>query len=165
MTPQEQAALKNVKVVNPEAYESYLKGRYFWNKRTADGLKAALAYFNQAIEEDPKYAQGYSGLADTYALLGDWQYGVMSFKEALPKAKAAAIKALELDGSLSEAHTSLGYSLRAFDWDFDSAGKEFRRAIELKPRLCNRSPLECYEFGAVGSAPRGSRGNEKSGES
>jgi TolB-like protein/DNA-binding winged helix-turn-helix (wHTH) protein/Tfp pilus assembly protein PilF len=133
LTPQEQAALKNVRVVNPEAYESYLKGRYFWNKRTADGLKAALAYFNQAIEQDPKYAQAYSGLADTYALLGDWQYGVMSFKEALPKAKAAAIKALELDSSLSEAHTSLGYSLRAFDWDFDSAGKEFRRAIELNP--------------------------------
>src|SRR6202049_2702995 len=64
LTPQEQAALKNVKVVNPEAYESYLKGRYFWNKRTADGLKVALAYFNQAIEEDPKYAEAYSGLAD-----------------------------------------------------------------------------------------------------
>ena len=96
LTPQEQAALKNVKVVNPEAYESYLKGRYFWNKRTADGLKVALAYFNQAIEEDPKYAQAYSGLADTYALLGDWQYAVMTPKEAFPKAKAAAIKALEL---------------------------------------------------------------------
>src|SRR2546427_2806732 len=97
LTPQEQAALKNVKVVNPEAYESYLKGRYFWNKRTANGLKVALAYFNQAIEEDPKYGQAYSGLADTYALLGDWQYAVMTPKQALPKAKAAAIKALELD--------------------------------------------------------------------
>src|ERR1700723_4805833 len=133
LNPQEQAALKTAKVVNPEAYESYLKGRYFWNKRTPDSLKVALAYFNQAIDEDPTYAQAYSGLADTYALLGDWQYGVMSFKEALPKAKAAAIKALELDSSLSEAHTSLGYSLRAFDWDFDSAGKEFQRAIELNP--------------------------------
>src|ERR1700723_1539263 len=92
LTPQEQAALKNAKAVNPEAYQTYLKGRYFWNKRTAEGLKAALAYFNQAIEEDPKYAKAYSGLADTYALLGDWQYGVMSTKEALPKAKAAAIK-------------------------------------------------------------------------
>src|SRR6202162_470995 len=77
LTPQEQSALKTakVKVVKPEAYESYLKGRYFWNKRTADSLKAALAYFNQAIEEDQKYAQAYSGLADTYALMGDWQYG------------------------------------------------------------------------------------------
>src|SRR5579863_836958 len=133
LTPQEQAALKNAKVVNPEAYESYLKGRYFWNKRTADGLKAARAYFQQAIEEDPKYAQAYSGLADTYALLGDWQYAVMTPKEAFPKAKAAAIKALELDSTLGEAHNSLAFVLDGFDWDFDSAGKEFGRAIELSP--------------------------------
>jgi TolB-like protein/DNA-binding winged helix-turn-helix (wHTH) protein len=133
LTPQEQAALKNVKVVNPEAYESYLKGRYFWNKRTADGLKVALAYFNQAIEEDPKYAQAYSGLADTYALLGDWQYAVMTPKDALPKAKAAAIKALELDSTLGEAHNSLAFILDGFDWDLESGGKEFRRAIELNP--------------------------------
>jgi TolB-like protein/DNA-binding winged helix-turn-helix (wHTH) protein/Flp pilus assembly protein TadD len=133
LNPKEQAALRNVKVVNPQAYESFLKGRYFWNKRTADGLKVALAYFNQAIDEDPKYAQAYSGLADTYALLGDWQYAVMTPKEALPKAKAAAIKALELDGSLGEAHNSLAFCLDGFDWDFDSAGKEFRRAIELNP--------------------------------
>jgi len=133
LTPQEQAALKNVKVVNPEAYESYLKGRYFWNKRTADGLKVALAYFNQATGEDPKYPQAYSGLADTYALLGDWQYAVMTPKEAFPKAKAAAIKALELDSALGEAHNSLAFILDGFDWDLDSGGKEFQRAIELNP--------------------------------
>jgi tetratricopeptide (TPR) repeat protein len=133
LTPREQAALKNVKVVNPEAYESYLKGRYFWNKRTADGLKAAMAYFKQAIEEDPKYAKAYSGLADTYALLGDWQYAVMTPKEAFSKAKAAAIKALELDSTLGEAHNSLAFVLDAFDWDFDSAGKEFWQAIEINP--------------------------------
>jgi len=133
LTPREEAALKSVKVVNPEAYESYLKGRYFWNKRSADGLKAALAYFKQAIEEDPKYAQAYSGLADTYALLGDWQYAVMTPKEAFPKAKAAAIKALELDSTLGEAHNSLAFVLDGFDWDFDAAGKEFQRAIELNP--------------------------------
>ncbi|MGA2647420.1 MAG: winged helix-turn-helix domain-containing protein, partial [Candidatus Sulfotelmatobacter sp.] len=133
LTPQEQAALKNAKVVKPEAYESYLKGRYFWNKRTADGLKAARAYFDQAIEEDPKYAQAYSGLADTYALLGDWQYAVMTPKEAFPKAKAAAIQALELDSTLGEAHNSLAFVLDGFDWDLDSGGKEFRRAIELSP--------------------------------
>src|SRR4029077_11590791 len=97
LTPQEQAALKNAKVVNPEDIETYLKGRYFWNKRTADGLKVALAYFNQAIEEDPKYARAHSGLADTYALLGDWQYAVMPPKEAFPKAKTAVLKALDLD--------------------------------------------------------------------
>jgi len=133
LTPQEQVALKSVKVVNPQAYESYLKGRYFWNKRTADGLKVALAYFNQAIDEDSKYAPAYSGLADTYALLGDWQYAVMTPKEAYPKAKAAATKALELDSTLGEAHNSLAFVLDGFDWDFDSAGKEFQRAIELNP--------------------------------
>jgi TolB-like protein/DNA-binding winged helix-turn-helix (wHTH) protein/Tfp pilus assembly protein PilF len=133
LTPQEQAALKNVKVVNPEAYESYLKGRYFWNKRTADGLKVALAYFKQAIEEDPKYAQAYSGLADTYALLGDWQYAVMTPKEAFPPAKAAAIKALELDNTLGEAHNSLAFVLDGFDWDLDAGGREFQRAIALSP--------------------------------
>jgi TolB-like protein/DNA-binding winged helix-turn-helix (wHTH) protein/Flp pilus assembly protein TadD len=133
LTPREQAALKNAKVLNPEAYESYLKGRYFWNKRTRDGLKVALAYFKQAIEEDPTYAQAYSGLSDTYALLGDWQYAVMPPKEAFPKAKAAAIKALELDNSLGEAHNSLAFVLDGFDWDFDAAGKEFQRAIELSP--------------------------------
>jgi TolB-like protein/DNA-binding winged helix-turn-helix (wHTH) protein/Flp pilus assembly protein TadD len=131
LNPQEQAALIDVKVVNPEAYVSYLKGRYFWNKRTADSLKVALAYFHQAIEEDPKFARAYSGLADTYALLGDWQYAVMTPKEALPKAKAAAIKALELDSTLGEAHNSLAFCLDGFDWDFDSAGKEFRQAIDL----------------------------------
>ncbi len=133
LNPQERAALKKAKVVNPQAYESYLKGRYFWNKRTADGLKVALAYFNQAIDEDSNYAQAYSGLADTYALLGDWQYAVMIPKEAFPKAKAAAIKALELDSALGEAHNSLAFCLDGFDWDLESAGKEFQRAIELNP--------------------------------
>ena len=133
VNPQEQAALKNIKAVSPDAYQSFLKGRFSWNKRTADDLKVALAYFNQAIEEDPKYAQAYSGLADTYSLLGDWQYAVMTPKEALPKAKAAAIKALELDSTLGEAHNSLAFCLDGFDWDFESAGKEFQRAIELNP--------------------------------
>jgi TolB-like protein/DNA-binding winged helix-turn-helix (wHTH) protein/Flp pilus assembly protein TadD len=133
VTPQEQAALRNTKVVKPEAYESFLKGRYFWNKRTAGGLKAALAYFKQAIDEDPKYAQAYSGLADTYALLGDWQYAVMTPKEAFPEAKKAALKALEMDSTLGEAHNSLAFVLDGFDWNFDVAGNEFRRAIELNP--------------------------------
>jgi tetratricopeptide (TPR) repeat protein len=131
LSSHEQAALKTIQVVNPEAYESYLKGRYFWNKRTASGLKTALAYFNQSIEQDPKFARAYSGLSDTYSLLGDWQFAVMSSKEALPKAKAAAIQALGLDSTLGEAHNSLAFCLDGFDWDFDSAGKEFLRAIEL----------------------------------
>jgi TolB-like protein/DNA-binding winged helix-turn-helix (wHTH) protein/Flp pilus assembly protein TadD len=150
LNPQEQAALKNARVVNPEAYESYLKGRYFWNKRTANSLKAALAYFNQAIEEDPKYAQAYSGLADTYALLGDWQYGVMTPKEALPKAKEAAMKALELDDGLSEAHNSLAFCLEGFDWDFGSAEKEFRRAIDLNPGYATAHHWYAWHLSLVG---------------
>jgi TolB-like protein/DNA-binding winged helix-turn-helix (wHTH) protein/Flp pilus assembly protein TadD len=133
LNPREEAALKNVRVVSPEAYEAYLKGRYFWNKRTADGLTTAVEHFKRAIEKDPNYAQAYSGLADAYALLGDWQYARMTPGEALPRAKAAAIKALELDNTLGEAHTSLAFCLDGFDWDFQSAEKEFRRAIELNP--------------------------------
>jgi TolB-like protein/DNA-binding winged helix-turn-helix (wHTH) protein len=125
LNPREQAALKSARVVNPEAYVSYLKGRYFWNKRSAESLKVALAYFKQAIDEDPAYAQAYSGLADTYALLGDWQYAVMTPKEALPKAKAAAIRAMELDSTLGEAHNSLAFCLDGFDWDFNSARRNF----------------------------------------
>jgi TolB-like protein/DNA-binding winged helix-turn-helix (wHTH) protein/Tfp pilus assembly protein PilF len=133
LSPRERGALTSARVVNPEAYVSYLKGRYFWNKRSAESLKAALAYFTQAIDEDPAYARAYSGLADTYALLGDWQYAVMTAKDALPKAKAAAVRALELDGSLGEAHNSLAFLLDGFDWDLDAGGKEFLRAIELNP--------------------------------
>lgn len=137
VAPQERTALESVRKVNPEAYVSYLKGRYFWNKRTTFDLRTALAYFNQAVEEDPTYAQAYSGLADTYALLGDWQYAAMTPKEALPKAKAAAMKALELDPSLGEAHNSLAFCLDGFDWDFEAAGREFQRAIELNPGYAN----------------------------
>lgn len=133
LSSQEEAALRNVKPVNPQAYDSYLEGRFFWNKRTADGLKTAVDYFNRAIDEDPNYARAYSGLADTYALLGDWQYAVMTPKQAFPLAKAAATKALNLDSSLGEAHNSLAFCLDGFDWNFESAGTEFRRAIELNP--------------------------------
>jgi TolB-like protein/DNA-binding winged helix-turn-helix (wHTH) protein/Tfp pilus assembly protein PilF len=150
LTPHEEASLKNVTTVNPEAYESYLKGRYFWNKRTADGLRVALAYFNQAIEEEPKYAPAYSGLADTYALLGDWQYAVMTPKDALPKAKAAALKALELDDNLSEAHTSLAFSLEGYDWNWDAAEKEFRRAIELSPGYATAHHWYAWHLSLVG---------------
>jgi tetratricopeptide (TPR) repeat protein len=133
LNPQEQATLKQRKVVDPEAYEAYLKGRYFWNKRTGDDLERAVEYFNRAIERDPAYAQAFSGLADTYALLGDWEYGVLAPKDALPRAKAAALRALQLDNRLGEAHTSLAFCLEAFDWDLKSADTEFRRGIDLNP--------------------------------
>jgi TolB-like protein/DNA-binding winged helix-turn-helix (wHTH) protein/Flp pilus assembly protein TadD len=150
LNPQERAALKNVKVVNPEAYEDYLKGRYFWNKRTADGLKVAQTYFGRAIVEDPKYAPAYSGLADTYALLGDWQYAVMTPKEAFSKAKAAAIEALEFDSSLGEAHTSLAFCLDGFDWNFDAAGTEFQRAIELNPSYATAHHWYAWHLSLLG---------------
>jgi TolB-like protein/DNA-binding winged helix-turn-helix (wHTH) protein/Flp pilus assembly protein TadD len=150
LTPREQAALKSVSAVNPEAYESYLKGRFFWNKRTADGLRVALAYFNQAIEEDPKYAQAYSGLADTYALLGDWQYAVMTPVQAYPKAKAAARKAVALDSALGEAHNSLAFVLDGFDWDLDAGGKEFQRAIELNPGYATAHHWYAWHLGLLG---------------
>jgi TolB-like protein/DNA-binding winged helix-turn-helix (wHTH) protein/Tfp pilus assembly protein PilF len=133
LTPRERDVLKSVKTVNPEAYEAYLKGRYFWNKRTADGLQEAIRYFNQAIEKDPSYAQAYAGVADSYALAGDWQYGVLAPKDAYPRAEAAATKAIALDSTLGEARISLAWCLDGFDWNWDSAGKEFTRGIELSP--------------------------------
>src|SRR5206468_5492464 len=130
LKPQEQGELR---AVDPEAHEAYLKGRYFWNKRTTDGLRKAVDFFNQAIEKDPTYAQAYSGLADSYALMGDWEYGVLAPGEALPKAKAAATKALALDNSLGEAHTSLAFVLDLFDWNWEAAEREYRKAIDLSP--------------------------------
>jgi TolB-like protein/DNA-binding winged helix-turn-helix (wHTH) protein/Flp pilus assembly protein TadD len=150
VTPQEQAALKSAKAIDPEAFVAYLKGRYFWNKRTSDGLKKALDYFNQAVAKDPNYAAAYSGLADTYALLGDWQYAVMTPKEALPRAKAAAMKALELDDRLSEAHTSLAFCLDGFDWDFEAAGKEFRRALEINPGYATARHWYAWHLSLIG---------------
>jgi TolB-like protein/DNA-binding winged helix-turn-helix (wHTH) protein/Flp pilus assembly protein TadD len=150
VTPQEQAALKSVKTIDPATYEDYLKGRYFWSKRTADGLKKAVDYFNLAIAREPNYAAAYSGLADTYALLGDWQYAVMPTKEAVPRAKAAALKALELDDTLSEAHNSLGFCLDGFDWNFAAADREFRRAIELNPGYASAHHWYAWHLALLG---------------
>ena len=133
LSVEEQLALGNSKAVNPQAYEAYLKGRYYWNKRTADGLTKAIAYFRQAIAADPTDAKAYSGLADSYALAGDWEYGLLSPQEAFSESKSAATKALALDGNLSEAHTSLAFALDLYGWDWDAAEKEFKRAIELNP--------------------------------
>ena len=107
---------------NPEAYQLYLKGRYYWNKRTNDGLKKGIEYFQQAIAIDPKYALAYSGVADSYGNLG---FGAaMPPQEARENGKEAALKALELDDSLAEAHTSLGQIKEMFEWDFAGAERE-----------------------------------------
>jgi TolB-like protein/DNA-binding winged helix-turn-helix (wHTH) protein/Flp pilus assembly protein TadD len=130
---QEQAALEKTRPVNPQAYENYLKGRYFSNKRTGDDLRKAIGYFRHAIEIDPGYAESYSGLADAYALSGDWEYAVLSPNEAFSKATMAATKALELDGSLGQAHTSLAFALDLYGWDWDIARSEYKLAIGLNP--------------------------------
>jgi TolB-like protein/DNA-binding winged helix-turn-helix (wHTH) protein len=114
-----------------EAYDEYLKGRYFWNKRTPAGFEAAAEYFQQSIAKDPAYARAYAGLADTYALMAE--YYVAPPPEVIPKARAAALKALNLDDQLAEAHVSLALIAQNYDWDWPTAEKEFRRAIELDP--------------------------------
>jgi TolB-like protein/DNA-binding winged helix-turn-helix (wHTH) protein/Flp pilus assembly protein TadD len=133
LSRRQQAALRRPRTVSPDAYEAYLKGRYFWNKRTGDGLKKAIDYFSRAIETDPTYAEAYSGLADSYALAGDWLYGVLSPQDAFRQARAAAIRALALDETLGEAHTSLAFALDLYAWDWAAAEKEYKRAIELNP--------------------------------
>jgi TolB-like protein/Tfp pilus assembly protein PilF/predicted Ser/Thr protein kinase len=132
LTSQEQAQLTSARPVNPEAHELYLKGRYYWNKRTPEALKKSLEYFQQAIDKDPSYALGYAGMADAYAMLGSGEYGILPPKEAFPKAEAAAMKALEFDSALAEPHATLGYS-KDFDWDWQGAEREFKQAIDLNP--------------------------------
>jgi TolB-like protein/DNA-binding winged helix-turn-helix (wHTH) protein/lipoprotein NlpI len=114
-----------------EAYDLYLKGRYFWNKRTEQGLRQAIGYFQQAIDKDPTYAHAYAGLAESYALFGG--YSVSPQKESMPKARAAAQRAIQLDEQLPEAHTALGFISENYDWDWQTAEKEYRRAIQLDP--------------------------------
>jgi len=117
-----------------EAYQFYLKGRFYWNKRTEEGMEKSLEYFQQAIDKDPNFALAYSGLADTYDLLGaDAAGGGLPPNEALPKAKAAALRALEIDESLAEPHVSLAHAKYIYDRDWAAAEREFKRAIELNP--------------------------------
>jgi len=130
LTGSERTAMARVPTANTEAYELYLKGNYFWNKRTGADLRKAINYFNQAIAKDPGYALAYVGLADSYLLLSN--YGAAAPRDSLPQAKAAVKKALELDNNLAEAHACLGL-LSAYDFDCPRAISEFERAIELSP--------------------------------
>jgi TolB-like protein/DNA-binding winged helix-turn-helix (wHTH) protein len=112
-----------------KAYDLYLQGRFYWNKRTPDGFRKALEFFQQATENDPGYARAYAGLADSYAMMSN--YGFAPATDCMPKARAAALKALQIDDSLAEAHTSLAVIAQDYDWDWQMAEKEYRRAIEL----------------------------------
>jgi TolB-like protein/class 3 adenylate cyclase/Tfp pilus assembly protein PilF len=131
LTGSEKSSIAKVPTANPEAYELYLKGRFFWNKRTGADLLKSIEYFKQAVEKDQKYALAYAGLADAYLLLPP--YGAASPSESFPQAEAAARKALELDDTLAEAHTSLGQFLLFYDLDFAGSTREFERALALDP--------------------------------
>jgi TolB-like protein len=133
LTPGQQTRLRGGNL-DPEAYEDYLKGRYYWNKRTGDGLQRAIIYFQQAINKDPTYGAAYSGLADCNSGLA-W-HGFKSPAEALPKANAAALRAIEIDPRSAEAHASLGLVL-THRWDWAGAEAEFRHALRLDPRYAN----------------------------
>jgi TolB-like protein/Tfp pilus assembly protein PilF len=127
----EVAKVEKTYTANPEAYQLYLKGRFQWNKRTSEALQKAVAFYKQAIEKDPSYALAYSGLAESYVLYSF--YGIASPKASMPQAKAAALRALEIDESLAEAHAALGKYLPFFEFDRAGGEKELRRAIELNP--------------------------------
>ena len=134
LTPEEHARLSTAHTVDPEAYKLYIKGRYFWVKRNRESFNRAMDYFQQAIDRDPSYAAPYSGLADCYALFGSsFDVGGLSPSEVQPKAKAAALKALELDNSLSDAHNSLAYVRLTYDWDWQGGEAEFTRSLQLNP--------------------------------
>jgi serine/threonine protein kinase/Tfp pilus assembly protein PilF len=131
LTGEEQKQLAKGNTESTEAYQLYLKGRYYWNKRTSEALKQSIEYFNQAVERDPNYALAYSGLADAYNLLA--VYDVAPSREVYPKAKEAAQRALELDNTLAEAHTSWANVLETYEWKFAEAENEYRQAIRLNP--------------------------------
>jgi tetratricopeptide (TPR) repeat protein len=127
----EKATLAKHEIVDLEAYDIYLKGRYFWNKMTEEDLKRAIGYFQQAIEKTPNYAPAYAGLADSYCYLPI--YGVAPSMQIYPKAREAALKALEIDDTLAEAYVSLGSIKTYHDWNWKGAEEDFTRAIELRP--------------------------------
>ena len=131
LTGEEKQLLAQRYTWNAEAYQSYLKGRYYWNKRSQEGTQKAAEYFQQAIEKDPAYALAYAGLADTYVYLSF--FNVVPPRDVMPRAKAIAEKALEIDDHLAEAYVSLGYISFTYDWDWQAAGKHFDQALSLKP--------------------------------
>ena len=144
LTSEDKTRLARSSATNPEAYQLYLKGRYHANQATAAELKKSIDYFQQAIEMDPSYASAYAGMADAYAALGALMY--LPPTDSFPKAKAAAMKALELDDRIAEAHAALAYA-EFFDWDWLSAEPEFKRAIDLNPNsaLSHARYAECLK--------------------
>jgi TolB-like protein/Tfp pilus assembly protein PilF len=145
---------------NPEAYQDYLKGLYWWNKRTEGGYYKGIDYFQQAIAKDPNYALAYTGLADSYSRLAN--NGYVPRKEAYPKAKEAVLKALELDDTLGEAHTALAFIKTDYDWDWSGAEREFQRAIGLDPGYAYAHELYGYLLYRLGRFDEGIAEAERS---
>ncbi len=131
LTQNEKARLSESRSINPEAHEAYLAGRYYWNKRTAEGLEKSISYLEKAIAKDPKYALAYAALADSYHLMPELSN--ISVGEAFPKARTAALKALEIDDSVGEAHSALASIKEDYDWDWKGAEVEYKKALELSP--------------------------------
>ena len=148
VTNPEKSPLASARPVSPEAHEAYLKGRYFWNKRSEEGVRKGIDYFEQATRIDPNYAVAYAGLAESYIVLNGHRF--LPPTQAFPKVHAAALKALELDESLAEAHSSLGSYRWEYEWDKSGAEKEFRRAIELNPSYATAHAWYAEELAALG---------------
>lgn len=149
LSREEKKQLKKRYTENTEAYQFYLKGRYYTNKRTGEWIKKGIEHFEKAIDLDPNFALAYTGLADSYAFLGS-STGESMPTEWYPKTKSAALKALELDDSLAEAHTSLGFYNMMYEWNFTEAKKCFRRAIELNPNYANAHDGYSFYYKATG---------------
>ncbi len=147
LTPSEQEQLSRTATVDPEAYEAYLKGRYYWNKRSGEAVKKGVEYFQRAIKKDPSYAPPYAALADCAGVAGFWSFA--SPMEGCGRAKAAALRALQIEDS-AEAHASLGWATLHYDWDFFSAEREFQRAIQLNPRYATAHQWYGHCLGAMG---------------
>lgn len=133
LTPEEEERLARNPAVAPDAYENYLKGRYYWNKRSDENLTKAIAYFEQATRQDPQYALAYAGLSDCYAIISAEIFGTMAAADAAPKAKAAALRALQIDPAMAEAETSLATVKFNYDWDWAGAAAGFQQAIQHNP--------------------------------
>ena len=149
LTPKDRRRLAGSRSIDPQAYESYLRGRLFWNRRTEEDLYKAKGYFQQVIDKEPRYAPAYSGLSDTYFYLG-YGWGHMAPREAMPLAKAAALKAVELDDDSAEGHTSLGVAMFSYDWDFRGAEQELKRAVTLNPNYSNAHHAYSVLLGVLG---------------
>jgi tetratricopeptide (TPR) repeat protein len=148
LTGDEKQGLTKRYTEDAEAYRLYLKGRYHWNKRTPEGVKKAIEYFHQVVDKDPAYSLPYAGLADTYAYLSFFH--VVPPREAMPKAKTAAAKALEIDENLAEAHVALGYVSFTYDWDWPAAGRHFERALALNPAYSRAHTFYPFYLSSLG---------------